>query len=236
MTTFEMIVLKCPHCGTMMNAFDLMSYTVHRAENYSDGKSEAGVPSSDRIGICTFCNKPFWREDARLPYDPDWQPEEDLSTVMDMFDLEWAFEDEREAKTIQYYADLLEQGFANTDEKEFYLRLCLWWEINDLIRSLASWRNARNLGMLTAILNHSRKSKKLFKSFREIFDANLDRLIFLYIKANEIDLFFLAEMYRQRGNFSKAQEILDKTEKHGAAWRRLRKKIRRHNSEVYRYS
>lgn len=236
MTTFQMIVLKCPHCGTLMSGFELMSYTVHRAVNYSDGKSVGGVTGAERIGICVVCRQPFWREDARLPDDPDWQPQKDLTGVMDMFDLEWAFGDEREVKTIQYYAGLLEQGFADTDEKEFYLRLQLWWEINDLVRNLSTWRSARNLGMLTAILNHRRKSRKLFKSFENIYNKNLDRMIFLYIKANEVDMIFLSEMYRQRGNFIKAEDILMKTEERGTIWRKLRRKIRKKDRSVYCYN
>lgn len=233
MTTYHPIVLKCPNCGTLLSAYDLMSYTVHNAESWSDGRTGFGIPSVERIGICADCRLPFWKDDAKLPDDPDWQSHEDLASVMDMYDLEWRFDDDRNVKTIDYFKGLLEDGFADTEDKEFYVRTQLWWAINDLIRYRGGYRSVRKLSMLTALLKHRRELKKLFNSYRDFLHKNLERLIFLFIKGEEPDLLYLAEMYRETGNFSKALEILDKVERHDRTWRKIRKMTKRKDSRVF---
>ena len=234
MTTFHPIILECPKCSTLMSAYELMSYTVHRSENYSDGKTEFGVPASKDISICTACRLPFWREDGRLPGDPDWEEHGDLGSVMDLHDLEWNFDDDRNEKTIAFYKDLLDNGFADTDEREIFLRVRIWWSVNDLLRHLSSWRSARNLKMLRAIIKHRREASSLFESYRELFDQNLERLIFLYIKGDDVDLLYLANMYRESGNFSKAREILDKVERKSSSWRKLKRKVGKKDRRVFK--
>jgi len=234
MTTFHPIILECPKCSTLMSAYELMSYTVHRSENYSDGKTEFGVPASKDISICTACRLPFWREDGRLPGDPDWEEHGDLGSVMDLHDLEWNFDDDRNEKTIAFYKDLLDNGFADTDEREVFLRVRIWWSVNDLLRHLSSWRSARNLKMLRAIIKHTREASSLFESYRELFDQNLERLIFLYIKGDDVDLLYLANMYRESGNFSKAREILDKVERKSSSWRKLKRKVGKKDRRVFK--
>ena len=233
MTTFHPIILECPQCGALMSAYELMSYTVHRSENYSDGKTEFGMPASKDISICTACRLPFWREDGRLPGDPDWEEHGDLGSVMDLHDLEWTFDDDRDEKTIAFYKDLLDNGFADTDEREVFLRVRIWWSVNDLVRHLSSWRSARNLKMLRAIIKHRREMLSLFNTYRKLFDQNLERLIFLYIKSDDVDLLYLANMYRESGNFSKAREILDKVERKSSSWRKLKKKVGKKDGLVF---
>ena len=225
MTTFHPIILECPKCSALMSAYELMSYTTHRSENYSDGKTELGMPASKDISICTACRLPFWREDGRLPGDPDWEEHGDLGSVMDLHDLEWNFDDDRDEKTIAFYKDLLDDGFADTDEREIFLRVRIWWSVNDLVRHLSTWRSARNLRMLRAIIKHRRETLSLFETYRELFDQNLEQLIFLYIKSDDVDLLYLANMYRESGNFSKAREILDKVERKSGAWRKVKRGV-----------
>ena len=43
MTSYQQIVLKCPNCGTLMSAYELMSYTLHDAESWSDGQTGLNV-------------------------------------------------------------------------------------------------------------------------------------------------------------------------------------------------
>ena len=234
MTTFHQLILKCPHCGTLMSAHELMSYTVHRSESWSDGKTDIGVCGSDDISICAVCRQVFWKDDARLPEDPDRQAGEDLASVMEMYELEWQFDDDRDEKAIGFYVDMLNDDFADNDVKEFYVRTRIWWAVNDLIRHLSSWRSASNPGMLRGIIIHRRKVKKLFDSYGTLFDENLDRLIFLLIKSADIDLLYLANMYRERCSFSKAAEILEKAEDKGRTWKKLRKKVRKKDGLVFR--
>ena len=123
------------------------------------------------------------------------------------------------------------------DEKETYLRTKLWWSINNIIRNLSTWQSARNLGQLRGILKHRRKSLQLFSKYKPLLDQNLDRMIFLYIKSTEADLLFLANMYREKGNFKKAQDVLSKfTGNKGKAYHKIKRKIRQKVSRVIQAS
>lgn len=234
MTTFDIQIVKCPHCGTLMTHYELMSYTVHHVEYWSDGKSEAGVPEMKRSGICTVCRQEFWIEDAKLPSDPDWQPQDKLAQVMDVYDQEWIFDDDRDLKAIKYYHKLIEDGYADNDDREFYLRKHLLWAINDLVRYPFVWWRARNYGMLTSILNSRRKAYRAFREHEKIYRDNLDRMVFLFIKAEDPDLLYLCELYRERGNFDKASEILDKVAEKGNAWKKIKKKTRKKDDKVFK--
>lgn len=225
MTTFHPIVLKCPQCGTLMNDYELMSYTIHDSTVYSDGNSDQH-PMSKEISICAVCHLPFWRNDATLPEDPDWDTE-GLSGPLNIFELPWRFDENARELTIEYYKDLLDKEFADDDEKEIYLRTKLWWSINNIIRNLPTWRRARNLKQLRGNINRRKKSLELFSKYKPLLDQNLDRMIFLYIKSAEADLLFLANMYREKGDFKKARVVLSKFEgKKGKAYRKIKRKIR----------
>ena len=152
-----------------------------------------------------------------------------------MYDLEWKFDDDHAEKTIAFYTELLDQDFVDSDEKEFYIRTQIWWSINNLIRHLSCWRSARNLRQLNAIIRHRREDKALFRSFTTLFDENMERLIFLFIKGADVDLLYLANMYRESGNFSKAREILDKVEQKSGTWRKVKRKVRRKDRIVFRH-
>ena len=236
MTTFDIQIVKCPHCGALMTHYELMSYTVHHVESWSDGKIDAGVPEMKQVGICAVCRQEFWIDDAKLHPDPDWQPENDLTSVLDMYDLEWIFDDERELKAIDYFDDLIQKDFADNDEREYYLRSHLLWAINDLVRYPFPWWRARNYGMLTRTLNNRRKALRSFKNLEDVYLENLERLVFLYIKSGNTDLLYLAELYREARNFEKASDILEKVELKNKLWKKFRKKVRQKDSRVFKLS
>lgn len=233
MTTFHEIAIKCPHCKTLMRDYELMSYTVHRALTYSDGLCEDGISKIKDISICANCSQAFWREDAKLSKELDYEAMEELEGALDMMDLPWRFDDNRQEKQILFYKDLLESDFANNDRKETYLRTRLWWSINDLVRHLSGLGSARNLKQLRFILRHRRENLQLFKKYENLSKENLDRLIFLYIKGGDVDLLYLVDMYREQGNFKKAMEILSKVEDKGNVYNQMKHKIRRKNSQVF---
>lgn len=233
MTTFDIIILQCPHCSTLMTDYELMSYTVHKATNWSDGKSDIGQPLNSGICICPDCQRAFWKYDARYTDEMDYELRDELPGSMDLWDLDWRFDDDRSVKKIAWYKDLLNEGFDDEGEKEMHVRTMIWWSINDLIRNLSGWRSARNIRQLSIILDHRRKSKAWFKDQEDLFNENLDRLIYLYIKNGDPDLLFIAEMYRERGNFKKAKEVFDKAEDpHLKYYKTIRKLIRRKRKMV----
>ena len=241
MTTFHPIVLDCPHCSTLMSDYELMSYTVHHATSWSDGKSDTGIPGMQQIKICAVCHLPFWKADAALPYDPNWDVAGELGGALDIRDLLEPFDDGLKEFMINFYNDLIEQGFADDDERELYLRTRLWWSINDIIRHQAGSKKPRNLRHLIEMIKQYRKHKhlnkermQLFSKYEQMFTKNLDRLIFFYIKKGDVDLIYLADMYREKSDFNKAQEILMKFEgKKGKVYRKMKRKIRQKSNKVF---
>jgi len=233
MTTFHQIAVKCPHCGLLMSDYELMSYTVHKSTTYSDGLCDNGISKIKDIGICVNCNGTFWREDAKLTEELDWKAMEELDNSLDMMDLPWKFDDDRQEKQILFYKELLENGFADNEWKETYLRTRLWWSVNDLVRYLSAWYDARNIKQFKGILRHRLENFRLFNKYKKLLHHNLDKLIFLYIKGGNVDLLYLADMYREKEDFSKALEILLKVEKKDALYNQMKHKIRRKNSQVY---
>lgn len=233
MTTFHQIAIKCPHCRTLMRDYELMSYTVHASTTYSDGFCEDGISKIKDISICIHCKGAFWREEAKISKELDFETMEKLENALDMMDLPWSFDDDRQEKTILFYKDLLENDFTHNDVKEIYLRTRLWWSINDLVRHVPGWHHARNLKQLRFILKHRKESTRLFKKYEDLSKENLNRLIFLYIKNGDVDLLYLADMYREKSDFGKAMDILLKVEQKGTVYNQMKHKIRRKNKRVF---
>jgi len=244
MTTFHSVVLKCPQCGTLMSDFQLMSYTVHHATSWSDGKSDTGMPDNSEIKICAVCHLPFWKADATLPYDPDWDVADELGGALDIRDQLEPFDDGWKEFKIQFFAGLIDECFADDDDKEMYLRTQLWWAINDLIRYYIGFRKPKSFQQLIYLFKQYKKRRQelkdrlqLYNSHQALFKENLDRLIFLFIKKGDVDLLYLASMYREKGNFSKAKEILQQYEGNkNEVYRKLRLKLWMKRRKVFRFS
>ena len=241
MTTFRPVVLKCPQCGTLMSDYEMMSYTVHQATAWSDGKNDTGVPDVQQIKICAVCRLPFWKAEETLPYDPDWDVADELGGALDIRDLLEPFDDGWQEFKIQYYNRLIDKDFAGNDDQEAYLRTQLWWAVNDLIRYHTGFRKPQSFHHFIHQIKHykkrrqeSNKRRKLFDSYAQLFPKNLDRLIFLYIKKGDVDLIYLTDMYREKGDFKKAYKILMKFEgEKGTVYREMKRKIRRKISKVF---
>ena len=238
MTLFHQIVIKCPHCSTLMQDCELMSYTVHGSSAcYSDGKSDetSSMSAGEEIKACRQCNQPFWKTESKVAEDQVYRETmKNLQEPSDLFDLQTIFDDDWPEPLINRYTEMIENGFAKTDEQEYYVRTRIWWSINDYIRELPGWTYARNLKQLNAIITQRRISKALFTKYQLLLVENLDRLIFLYIKSVDVDLLFLANMYREQENFLKAKDILSKVEnKREKLYRKLKCKTRWNNSRVF---
>ena len=242
MTTLHPVVLKCPLCETQMSDFKMMSYTVHDAVLWSDGKNDAGNPEEREIKICAVCHLPFWKTEATLPDDPGWDLADELGGALEIRDLREPFDDGWQEFKIDFYASLIREDFAGNDDQEIYLRTQLWWAINDLIRYKNSFLSLRSLRLMFRRADLFKKQRqeqkkrlKLFAGHAGLLKENLDSLIFLLIKKGDVDLIYLAEMYREQGNYRKAREILRKFEgKKGKAYHIISRKVRYKNREVAR--
>lgn len=189
MTTFHPKILQCPNCAVKMYTFDLMSYTIHKSVVYSDGKIEHSnsLSSDKQILICCDCHKPMWKNDAFIENsDVSYNQ---LPEAKDVYDLPFVFDDDFSDKLALYFSDLLQNGFANTSEKEIYLRIKIWHLLNN------KYRNQET--------DTSNTSQPLFV-------ANLQSLIKIYKPDCDEQQLLLAEMYREIGNFEEANLQLTK--------------------------
>ncbi len=203
MTTFRQVVLICPHCKSQLSAFDLMSYTVYKSTQYPDGKveTEPWQNSDQEIAICPQCNKAFWRSDAVV--ESEDFPDEDLPSVVDVHELPFMLQENSKEQLIHFYDNLLKDGFANTIDRKIYLRLRIWWGINDFKRYqkplLMALLKARTIKRAKFILKNRKESNKQFINFKPLFEENLKKLIAIYEPENPNESDLLAEMYRQLG-------------------------------------
>jgi len=118
---------------------------------------------------------------------------------------------------IRYYEKLLKQGFAYNNTRKYYLRMRLWWAVNDLVRySVPFYKLFKILifeGRLRHFLKDRYQQRKLFKSFNLLFKYNVEQLILLVDPEDEDADFLLAEMNREIGKFKSAKKYI--TESNG---------------------
>ncbi len=215
MTTFAKVFIKCPHCGIELYDYDLMSYTVYRSTIFSDAKmvSEPYTGNDRDIALCKVCNKLFWRADAMALPETDELLSKDLEKAGDIMDLSMTKTEDFPENLIALYDELIRNGFAGTIERKIYLRIRLWWAINDLIRDYSSLAKQlsglRSFGDLSRFVRNRISRKKSFWRQRKLFEENLRDLIKIFIVITEEDTLMLAEMHRELGNSSEALKILN---------------------------
>jgi len=204
MTTFHQITLVCPHCKNRLSDFELMSYTVYNTTRYPDGKVDMNPwQNNDKsIALCPVCNKVFWRADAMVGTEE--LPDETLPPAGDLFDLPFAMQNDSKKQLINFYNNLLQTGFANTIDKKIYLRLRIWWKINDFKRYqqplFIELLKAKTIKRAKIIWRNRKESNKQFANFKPLFEENLKKLISIYQPENKDDYEYMAEMYRQMEN------------------------------------
>jgi len=236
MTTFSQITLVCPHCEIRLGAYELMSYTIHRSTVYSDGLTvtDPWMNQDKAIAICPECQKAFWKEDARI--ETEERLGNNLPFASDTYDLPFALSETFREELIQFYADLLKDGFANTTDRKIYLRLRIWWGINDFIRHREPiWKllpQFTNLKRAKFLLASRRKSHLAFVGFKALFRENLEKLIAIFKPEHEGEQIMLGEMYRELGEMAKAREALKGVEIKNC--RKITKAIARNKKRVMR--
>ena len=244
MTTFSKILVICPHCKCIMYEYELMSYTIHKATYFSDGKNESDsfVLPGHRIGICHNCKLPFWKEDARCELDAYDEKYSNVPEVKDLFDLESLSAENYHVGKIEFFQEIIDNGFSNTVDRTIYLREQLWWAINDLVRNsikpcqLFKFRKL-SFGQWKNLAQSRRQSQKEFKKFNPLFLDNLSKLAILLLKNSNEDQLFLAEVYREQGKFRLANSTLKSlAEKSGKTYRQIRNAIRWRKSGVFEIS
>jgi tetratricopeptide (TPR) repeat protein len=214
MTTLHHVFIRCPHCKKELSDYGIMSYSVFRSTVFSDGKmiSEPYVDHDRDIALCEACGKLFWREDAEeLTEDTEYYKKE-LVKAGDIMDLPLALAEDFPEKLVSLYDELIRNGFAGSQERRMYLRIRLWWAINDLVRNYSPLRKqlsgVNSISGLGRFLKEKKNKRKAFKHYRKLFEENLRELIKIYSTITDEDTLMLAEMHRELGNYSAALSLL----------------------------
>jgi hypothetical protein len=150
-----LIVRECPHCKAHVVQEDTLSGNTIGAKYYTDGKREAKMlPDHPALVKCPVCGGLFWVEEAsRL--DVGFEAAQGKPQVMAS----------SEKEMLQF---LTSQTLPK--EKEFYLRLRLWWMANDTWRwvpnakPVFSKEQVKNLKALSALFDESLPGHRILKA------------------------------------------------------------------------
>ncbi|OYT17467.1 MAG: hypothetical protein B7C24_02255 [Bacteroidetes bacterium 4572_77] len=125
---------------------------------------------------------------------------------MYLTDLFPSFETDHENKTIDYLLNLLQTNFANTVDREVYLRIELWHLFNNSRRSISTGISRRIKRLFTRLfrINHTTN----FQHYSIHFKPNLEQLISIFHPNNDSEKLYKAEMHRQLAQFSEAELLL----------------------------
>ncbi|NTU72720.1 hypothetical protein HGB07_00915 [Candidatus Roizmanbacteria bacterium] len=173
------IYRECPSCNKPFTEHSLTSGNTFGAVYWSDGKMDAEMlPEFPAIVKCPDCNNIFWISDATVIGMYDWFRGEDYEEPE-----EW-----KKAKSVidlkieDYITAIEEKVFSGDDNREEYLRIHLWWLINDLIR-------------------YENRQPGLFKQHNDMFRANLKHLDKLLRCKDDDEKLMKAEIARELGEF-----------------------------------
>ena len=226
----EPVNIVCPHCHLKSSHYMGMSGTIHECENYTDGKTDviSGMISFDPVLIkCRQCSGFYLFESAVLQDEDETYDYEDLS-----------FE-ERHPQIADYKRALKIMKGLNKDE-EYQLRILYWWKTNDLIR-FESGIGSKFMDTVNYLFKPFRNCKKLHRNYREYKswlkdkEENLQQLLkLLNPEVNPDDIYYMLEIYRELGNFSKARDFLNSiSEGNNKSFKRTQNRlIRRRNPYV----
>lgn len=237
MTTFSPIIMHCPLCGIKMQDYEMMSITIHNSTLYSDGKqiTEPWMNNDKATALCPSCKEVFWREDAAIQRDAD--REDDLPAAGDVYDLPFMLQDDAKEQLIHFYHKRLKSGFANTNDRKIYLRIRIWWGINDFVRYrkplIKELTNIGSLRRIPAFLEYRRRSMYLFKNHQVLFNENLMKLISIFKPEHDGEQLMLAEMYRELGELNKAQVALHEVkETKNSGFKKIKRAMARRKKRV----
>lgn len=181
MTPGPSIIIQCPHCSELLSRSSLGSGNTFGAIHWSDGKIDAPMlPDFPEIVRCPKCDAFIWVKDVKEIGAYDWfNKDEDDKTPE-----EW-----KKAKSVIWpetsdFEKAIEQKQGTSKEREKYLRMQLWWHLNDPVRN----------GERSTILLPEREN---------LFIENLQQLSLLLEESDSSGQIMRAEIARERGEFEK---------------------------------
>lgn len=225
MRSFIGFEIVCPNCAAKLAGKRLKTDSISFSELYSDGKMlcNSWLSTDQKVVICPSCSHAFWNQNIT---DTDFslsgnEQEVYFENAVYQFSNWYLFgcdttHSEGRRALIERYQDLLILMKPYSAEQEMILRKELLWAINDLVRekkqyhlsdifirkfNFFSWRNERREWF---------RQRVLFMKFHLLHISNLKRLIELTRISEEKDInrAFLAELYREKGNFTKTIQLI----------------------------
>ncbi|MBS4059047.1 MAG: hypothetical protein KG029_01485 [Bacteroidetes bacterium] len=225
MRSFIGFEIVCPNCAAKLAGKRLKTDSISFSELYSDGKMLCNglLSTEQKVVICPSCSHAFWNPNKT---DTDFSLSGDAQEILSenavyqfsnwyLFGCDTTHSEGKRA-LIERYQDLLILLKPYSSEQEMILRKELLWAINDLVRekrqyhlsdifngkfNFFSWRNERKEWF---------RQHFLFAKFGLLHVSNIKRLIELTRISEEKDInrAFLAELYREKGNFTKTIQLI----------------------------
>lgn len=246
MAEFEVFYHNCPACSAVLAGKKMRAETVRFSQLYSDGLMlcDGWLSTTQMIVQCPSCSHVYWLESAEkikataiessvtlfaYSYKSWYQFGCDTTTP------------EGKKALIEQYLSMLQLMKPCTHEQEMYLRKMLLWAYNDLVRdrhAVPIWRVRLSV---KGIVSWHRFRKKqllqylLFRRWKYEYTGNIKRLIELVRSSEEraYEKAFLAELYREKGNFVKSVELLQQLGRSTHFVAHILDKARRRNSLVF---
>jgi len=181
MTPGPSIIIECPHCSVLLSRSSLGSGNTFGATHWSDGKMDAPMlPDFPEIVRCSKCDAFIWVKDAKEIGVYDWFNEGENDEIPEGW---------KKAKSVIWpetsdFENAIDQKQGTSKEREKYLRMQLWWHLNDPVRN-------------------GERSTILPPENAELFFANLKHLSQLLIDGSPDDQIMRAEIARECGEFEK---------------------------------
>ena len=216
MPAFFHYAFSCPRCKAIMSGKRLKDNAIYFTELYSDGKMicDGFIASDQQLVLCPSCAHTFWMDEKIQLSDLD-----DFTNKSQIYPFQsWYLfgTDPRETEGIlalvEHCKRMLTTMKPYTTEQEMYLRKLLLWAYNDLIRFHATKSHFHLLHPMVYFRSIKKKAKQaqLFRKLQPAYSSNIKLLIsLLRVHDNKPESrAFIAELFREKGNFIKSIEIL----------------------------
>jgi hypothetical protein len=250
MNSIHTFYIKCPVCEAELAGKLHESLGINCTELYSDGKMicDELLSEPQLIVQCPSCSHIFWKDETVSLTVSDENSDQGTHKVAIYPYSSWYLfgtnpnRSQGKIALIQHFTQLLSYLRPLNSKQEIYLRKSLLWAYNDLLRrnysftfldflkgkiSYGTWRHERN---------HRLKEKFYFLKYTLSYKSNIKRIIDILRSAQdkEVDKVYLAELYRIKGNFDKAIEILNELNRSTHYVTMIRSKALKRNSTVFK--
>jgi hypothetical protein len=201
------LIYKCPNCEALISNKSIGGGNNFNAKIFSDTKSiSLMLAEFPIITKCIKCDTIFWLSKMepikKIPLGYNYKKP--------IKKIPWGYNYKKPSEyqkaiflTIEDYFRALENGLAENQEDEKYIRIQIWWAYNDRIR----------INDFTIFLPETiaiNKNNKLFTDNNDEMKwrENCEKLISILDPSIEDEKIMIAELYRNLGDFEKCKSII----------------------------